>query len=69
MVGTAAYMAPEQASGRPVDARTDLYATGVVLYELVTGRVPFDASTPMDVVKHAHEPPLPPAQRHPQHTD
>ena len=61
VIGTAAYMAPEQASGRPVDARTDLYATGVVLYELVTGRVPFDASTPMEMLaKHAYEPPLPP---------
>src|SRR5262245_9385796 len=61
VIGTAAYMAPEQASGLPVDARTDLYATGVVLYELVTGRVPFDASTPMAMLaKHAYEPPVPP---------
>ncbi|HEU5100024.1 MAG TPA: SUMF1/EgtB/PvdO family nonheme iron enzyme [Roseiflexaceae bacterium] len=61
VIGTAAYMAPEQASGLPVDARTDLYATGVVLYELITGRVPFDASTPMAMLaKHAYEPPVPP---------
>src|SRR5215212_4735439 len=58
VVGTAAYMAPEQAFGLPVDARTDVYATGVVLYEMVTGRVPFDADTPMAVItKHAYEPP------------
>jgi serine/threonine protein kinase/formylglycine-generating enzyme required for sulfatase activity len=61
VIGTAAYMAPEQASGLPVDARTDLYATGVVLYELITGRVPFDASTPMAMLaKHAYEPPVAP---------
>ncbi len=61
IVGTAAYMAPEQATGRPVDARTDIYATGVVLYEMFTGRVPFDADTPMAVLtKHAYEAPPPP---------
>ncbi|MBK9714885.1 MAG: SUMF1/EgtB/PvdO family nonheme iron enzyme [Kouleothrix sp.] len=60
IIGTAAYMAPEQATGRPIDARTDLYAAGVVLYELVTGRVPFDSDTPMAVLtKHVYEPPPP----------
>jgi formylglycine-generating enzyme required for sulfatase activity len=61
VIGTAAYMAPEQARGKPVDARTDLYATGVLLYEMVTGQVPFEADTPMAMLaKHAYEPPLPP---------
>jgi serine/threonine protein kinase len=60
VVGTAAYMAPEQAFGLKVDQRTDLYAVGVVLYELVTGRVPFDDETPMMVLmKQAYEPPEP----------
>jgi len=66
IVGTAAYMAPEQAEGRPVDARTDLYATGVVLYEMVTGRVPFEADTPIGVLtKHVYEAPPPPRRVNP----
>jgi len=63
IIGTAAYMAPEQAHGLPVDARTDLYATGAVLYELITGRVPFDATTPVAaLMQHAYEPPPPPRE-------
>ena len=66
IVGTAAYMAPEQATGRPVDARTDLYAAGIVLYELLTGRVPFEADTPMAVlIKHSYEAPPPPRSLNP----
>lgn len=61
IIGTAAYMAPEQVIDRPIDARTDLYAAGVVLYELMTGRVPFDSDTPVAVLtKHVYEPPPPP---------
>jgi serine/threonine-protein kinase len=61
VVGTAAYMAPEQALRLPVDARTDLYAVGVVLYELLTGRVPFEADTPVAMLmRQAYEPPPPP---------
>ena len=60
--GTPEYMSPEQARGRPVDARTDVYASGVLLYELVTGQVPFSGATFMDVLtKQCTEPPPPPS--------
>lgn len=66
IIGTAAYMAPEQAAGRPIDARTDLYSLGVVLYEMLTGRVPFDSDTPMAVLtKHVYEAPPPPRSINP----
>jgi len=61
IVGTAAYMAPEQALGRTVDGRADLYALGVVLYELTTGRVPFPGDNPLATIsQHLHAPPVPP---------
>jgi tRNA A-37 threonylcarbamoyl transferase component Bud32 len=61
VIGTPAYLPPEQGQGERGDERSDIYALGVVLYEMVTGRVPFDADTPLAVIfKHISDPlPLP----------
>ena len=59
VIGTPAYMAPEQGMGKPVDYRCDIYALGVVLYELVTGRVPYEAETPLAVLLQHVNAPLP----------
>jgi len=61
IMGTPAYISPEQAQGQPVDQRSDIYSLGIILYEMVTGRVPFMADTPLAIIfKHVSEPlPLP----------
>jgi serine/threonine-protein kinase len=63
IVGTPYYMSPEQCRGEELDARSDIYSMGVILYEMMTGEVPFQASTPVGVVlKHANEQPRPPRE-------
>ena len=62
-IGSVHYFSPEHARGGYTDAKSDLYSLGVVLYEMVTGRVPFDADTPVSVaLKHMQEEPVPPIE-------
>lgn len=66
VLGTASYLSPEQAQGGPVDARTDIYSLGAVLYELLTGRPPFMGDTPVAVAyKQVNETPVVPSQLNP----
>ena len=66
IVGTAQYLSPEQARGAPVDPRSDLYSLGVVLYEMLTGAVPFTGDTPVEIaMKHLSQVPKPPSELRP----
>lgn len=66
LMGTLDYMAPEQARGLEVDARSDIYALGATLYEMATGCIPFEAETPFQVIaKHISEPVRPPREVNP----
>jgi serine/threonine-protein kinase len=66
VMGTAQYLSPEQARGEVVDARSDLYSTGCLLYELLTGRPPFVGESPVSIAyQHVSEQPVPPSQLDP----
>src|SRR2546430_13530423 len=67
IIGTAQYLSPEQARGAPVDQRSDLYSVGVVLYEMLTGTVPFGGDTPLEIaMKHLSTTPTPPSEKRPE---
>lgn len=63
IIGTPAYLSPEQAQGKPLDQRTDLYSLGIVLYEMVTGQLPFDADDITSIlIQQVNKAPVPPSQ-------
>ena len=67
MIGTPEYMSPEHVEGKEIDQRTDIYSLGVILYEMVTGRVPFEGDTALSIaVKHKTEQPKDPRELNPQ---
>jgi serine/threonine-protein kinase len=66
IMGTAQYLSPEQAQGLPVNATADLYSIGIILYELLTGTIPFDGESAVTIaLKQVSEPPLPPSALRP----
>jgi len=68
-IGTPAYFSPEQAAGEDVDHRSDIYGLGVVLYELLTARLPFEADSPIEMMlRRLREPPIPPRRLNPRIT-
>jgi serine/threonine-protein kinase len=70
VIGTPEYMSPEQVEGKEADQRSDIYSLGIILYEMVTGRVPFEGDTPFSVAyKHKHEAPEEPRKFNPQLPD
>jgi len=70
IVGTAEYMSPEQALGRKMDGRADLYSLGIMAYEMLTGRLPFDSPDPYEILrKHVREPVPSPKQVNPKIPD
>lgn len=66
ITGTPTYMSPEQALGYPIDHRADLYSMAVIVYEMLAGRVPFNAKSPVSVIlRHLHDPVVPPRRLNP----
>jgi serine/threonine protein kinase len=69
VIGTPSYMSPEQATGQEIDGRSDIYSLGIILYELLSGQLPFDADSPWAIIhKHIYEQPAPLEQVRPDLT-
>src|SRR5215210_6854464 len=67
IIGTAQYLSPEQARGAPVDQTSDLYSVGILLYEMLTGTVPFTGESPVEIaMKHLSDTPRPPSLERPE---